>query len=92
MDNIGLDLHRRESLLCVLTDGGEILERRIATRPGTFTALLGARARARILLEASTESEWVARRLETLGASSQPTLHTGVRSRPSARNMASTSA
>src|SRR5678815_3664164 len=32
-----------------------------------FTAVLGARAPARILLEASTESEWVARHLESLG-------------------------
>ena len=32
-----------------------------------FTAVLGSRAPARILLEASTESEWVARRLEALG-------------------------
>jgi transposase len=32
-----------------------------------FTAVLGGRPRARILLEASTESEWVARHLETLG-------------------------
>ena len=32
-----------------------------------FTAVLGERPPARILLEASTESEWVARHLESLG-------------------------
>jgi transposase len=67
MDNIGLDLHKRESQLCILTEAGEILERRIHTSRERFTAVLGGRPRARILLEASTESEWVARYLETLG-------------------------
>jgi transposase len=67
MENIGLDLHQRESQLCILTDEGEIIERRIRTTPERLTAVLGPRAPARILLEASTESEWVARHLEGLG-------------------------
>ena len=67
MDTIGLDLHQRESQLCILTPEGEILERRIVTSRERFTAVLGGRPRARILLEASTESEWVARHLERLG-------------------------
>jgi len=67
MDTIGLDLHKRESQLCVLTEAGEIVERRIVTSRERFTAVLGDRTPARILLEASTESEWVARHLESLG-------------------------
>lgn len=67
MDRIGIDLHKRESQVCILTDGGEVVERRIATSRERFTAVLGDRAPARILLEASTESEWVARHLESLG-------------------------
>jgi transposase len=67
MDTIGLDLHKRETQLCVLTADGELIERRIATTRERFTAVLGDRPRARILLEASTESEWVARHLEALG-------------------------
>jgi len=67
MDTIGLDLHKRESQLCVLTEEGEVIERRIVTSRERFTAVLGERPRARILLEASTESEWVARHLEALG-------------------------
>lgn len=67
MDTIGLDLHKRESQLCVLTEEGEVIERRIVTSRERFTAMLGERPRARILLEASTESEWVARHLEALG-------------------------
>ncbi len=67
MDNIGLDLHQRESQLCILTDDGEVIEQRIRTTPARLSALLGGRPPARILLEASTEREWVARHLETLG-------------------------
>lgn len=67
MNTIGLDLHKRESQLCVLTEEGEVIERRIVTSRERFTAVLGGRPRARILLEASTESEWVARHLEALG-------------------------
>jgi transposase len=67
MENIGLDLHQRESQLCILTDDGEVIERRLRTTPERLTAVLGPRAPARILLEASTESEWVARHLEALG-------------------------
>lgn len=67
MDTIGVDLHKRESQLCILTDDGELIERRIATSRARFTEVIGSRPPARILLEASTESEWVARHLESLG-------------------------
>ncbi len=67
MDTIGLDLHKRESQLCILTEEGDVQERRIVTSRERFTALLGSRAPARVLLESSTESEWVARHLEGLG-------------------------
>ena len=67
MDTIGLDLHKRESQLCTLTEAGELLERRIATTRERFTTVLGDRPPARILLEAATESAWVARHLESLG-------------------------
>ena len=61
MDTIGLDVHKRESQLCILTSDGELIECRIATTRERFIAVLGGRRRARTLLEASTESEWVAR-------------------------------
>src|SRR6185437_4475286 len=67
MDTISIDLHKRESQLCIGHDDGTVEERRIATTRERFTAALGERPRARILLEASTESEWVARHLESLG-------------------------
>jgi len=67
MDTIGLDLHKRESQLCMIDSQGEITEKRIVTSRERFTAVLLGRDRCRILLEASTESEWVARHLESLG-------------------------
>jgi transposase len=67
MKIIGLDLHKRESQLSSKADDGTITDRCIVTSRERFTAVLGGRPRARILLEASTESEWVARHLESLG-------------------------
>ena len=67
MDHIGIDVHKKESQICILAEGGELMERRIPTQPRRFAEELGARPHARILLESSTESEWVARCLEGLG-------------------------
>ena len=67
LDTIGVDLHKRETQVCILTADGELVERRIATTRERFTAVLGSRPPARILVEASTESAWVARHLEGLG-------------------------
>lgn len=67
MLTIGLDLHKRETQLCIGHEDGTIEERRIATTRERFTAVLGGLPRVRILLEASTESEWVTRHLEELG-------------------------
>ncbi|MDP1859764.1 MAG: hypothetical protein Q8K82_13915 [Gemmatimonadaceae bacterium] len=64
MELVGLALHQRESQLAIKADDGMITDRRIATSRERFTAVSGARPRARILLGASTESEWVARHLE----------------------------
>lgn len=67
MNLIGFALHKRESQLCILADDGGIVERRISTTKGRFTAVLGNRFLAPLLLEASTESEWEARCLEAMG-------------------------
>ncbi len=67
MDTIGLDLHKRESQLCIGHGDGTITERRIVTSRERFTAVLGGQPPAHVLLEAGTESEWVARHLESLG-------------------------
>jgi transposase len=67
MEYVGIDLHKKESQICSLSEDGRLSECRIRTEPRRFAEVLGGRPRARILLEASTESEWVARCLEALG-------------------------
>lgn len=67
MQYIGLDLGKRASQICILNEDGELLERRIKTERESFAQLFGQRPKALILVEASTESEWVARCLEGFG-------------------------
>ena len=67
MEYIGIDVHQSESQISILTEQGETLERRIRTQRERFAEVLGCRPRARILIEASTGSEWVARCFEELG-------------------------
>lgn len=62
-----IDLGKKMSQVCILKDDGEIVERRIRTEPGRLTALLRPFPGIRVLLEAGTESEWVARCLEEIG-------------------------
>lgn len=50
-ESIGLDLHKVESQVCVLNEAGVIDERRMATSRERFSAMLGARSPARVLLE-----------------------------------------
>lgn len=67
MDYVGIDVHKRESQICIETEDGEVVESRIRTDGERFAAVFGGRPRARILIEAMAESEWVARCLESLG-------------------------
>jgi transposase len=67
MNTIGFDLHKRESQVCIIADDGAITERRMVTSRERLTALLGSLDHSRILIEASTESEWVAQHLESMG-------------------------
>ena len=67
MDFIGFDLGKVSSQLCIITTDGELLEHRLKTDREHLTKLLALRPQARILIEAGTESEWVARCLEEMG-------------------------
>ncbi len=67
MDHVGIDVHKQNSQVCVLGSDGERIERRILTDRTQLRAFFGGRRLARIVIEASTESEWVARCLEELG-------------------------
>jgi transposase len=62
-----IDLHKKESQIRIVTADGEVLDRRIVTTRERFTTVFWGRARMRILIEASRESEWVAQHLESLG-------------------------
>ena len=67
MDHVGIDVHKVASQICVIAEVGELIERRVRTEPARVAEAREGRARARILIEASTESEWVARCREGLG-------------------------
>ena len=67
MDHIGMDLGKKESQIAVITETGELVEQRIRTERVRLQEVFGARTRAKILIEAGTESEWVARCLEEPG-------------------------
>ena len=68
MEYGAIDLHTKHSEIRIVTaDGMVVFERRIATRADQFAAVFGGRDHMRILLESSTESEWVAGCLEELG-------------------------
>jgi transposase len=67
MEHIGIDLHKTSSQVCILSEDSELTERRIKSTRSSFDEVFADRPRALILVEASTESEWVANHLETLG-------------------------
>jgi transposase len=67
MEYGAIDLHKKESQVRIVLDSGDVLDHRVVTTRDRFTAIFLGRPRARILLEASTESEWVAQHLEALG-------------------------
>jgi len=63
-----MDVHKRDTQICELDATGQVVrEQRIRTTRDRLQAVCGGRAPARLLLEASTESEWVAQTLEALG-------------------------
>jgi len=42
-DHIGIDIHKRESQICTLAEGGELIEQRIRTEPERFAAVFTQR-------------------------------------------------
>jgi hypothetical protein len=34
MDYVGIDVHKKESQICILAEGGELIERRVRTERG----------------------------------------------------------
>jgi hypothetical protein len=62
MGHIGIDVHKRESQICILAESDEVIERRIGTEPERFAAVLGTRPRARIVRRAQLGRDAAARR------------------------------
>ena len=62
-----IDLHSMQSQVRIVTDTGEILDRRIPTTRDRLTRLFPPDRPMRILLEASTDSEWAAQCLDAGG-------------------------
>ena len=68
MDYGAIDLHLRRSQVRIIDEREQVvLDRRIDTAREAFAAVFADRSRMRILIESSTDSEWVAQHLEGLG-------------------------
>jgi len=67
MEYGAIDLHKKESQIRILTRSGEVIDQRIVTTRERLTHVFWGRPRMRVLVEASTESEWVAQHLEEIG-------------------------
>jgi transposase len=62
-----MDLGKKESQIAIITDAGELIEKRIRPERERLIEFFKERPQAKILMESSTISEWVARLLEELG-------------------------
>src|SRR5687768_10743924 len=68
MEYGAIDLHKRRSQIRIIgEDGGVVLERRVGTSRAEFDRVFVGRPALRVVMESSTESEWVAQHLETRG-------------------------
>jgi transposase len=68
MEYGAIDLHlRRSQFRIVREDGTVVKEGKFDTTRVDLTRIFGGREPLRVLLESSTDSEWVAQQLETLG-------------------------
>jgi transposase len=68
MEYGAIDLHKRYTWIRIVTaDDVVTLERRVPTTREQLTAVFHGRPRTRVLIESSTESEWVAQTIEGCG-------------------------
>ena len=68
MNFIGIDVHKKQSQICVLDEQGEVcFETRVPTSREHLKDAVLIYKGAKILLESSTPSEWVARHFESMG-------------------------
>ena len=67
MKHVAIDLGRPNSVMCQLNTEGKKSFRCFALNRVNLDHFFGERPRCRVLIESSTESEWVAQHLESLG-------------------------
>lgn len=68
MEYGAIDLHLRRSQVRIIDEQEQVvLDRRVETARTEFDRIFAGRPRMRILIESSTESEWVAQYLEAIG-------------------------
>jgi transposase len=67
MKHGAIDVHKKSSRVCLEAAGGGYEEFDVATERQALTVAFAGLARCKLLIESSTESEWVARLLEELG-------------------------
>jgi transposase len=67
MEHVAIDLGRPNSVLCELGPEGKKVLRRFRLDKPNLTRFFSGRPACRVLIESSTESEWVARHAEGLG-------------------------
>ena len=68
MEYGAIDLHLRHSQICIVNDTGTVVRmHRVVTSREGLAAVFAARPRLRVVIESSTESEWVAQTVEGWG-------------------------
>ena len=68
MVHIGMDVHKVHTQICVLDEEARVVcQMRVSTRRDALSKHLDEYSGSRALIEASTESEWVAKHVESLG-------------------------
>lgn len=67
MENVAIDLGRPDSVMCELDADGKKSFRRFGLNRPNLDRFFAGRPQCRVLIESSTESEWVAQHLEGLG-------------------------
>lgn len=68
MEYCGIDVHQKETEICILNEEGEVIERsRIPTSRKALTAYFDKKARVKLVMEAGGSSQWVSRLIEKQG-------------------------
>ena len=57
MEYGAIDLHKKESQIRIVTESGEIVDRRVATTRERLTAVFGGRPQMRILVDGGVDRE-----------------------------------